>query len=85
MHGVVTWCMRCARCSCMVYEVYEVCTKLQCTWCMRCQHGVLDVPYSGKLLRVQTFAKTPLEAPEDIFTVLIVATKPCILQYQLDC
>ena len=30
---------------------------------------------------VQTFAKTPLESPEDIFTVLIFATKPCIVQY----
>ena len=35
----------------------------------------VNIPYSGKLLRVQTLAKTPLEAPEDIFTVLIFATK----------
>ena len=34
----------------------------------------VPVPYSGKFLRVQTFAKRPLEAPEEIFTVLIFAT-----------
>ena len=31
------------------------------------------------------FAKMPPEAPEEIFTVLIFATKPCIVQYQLGC
>ena len=43
------------------------------------------VPYSGKFLRVQTFAKMPPEAPEEIFAVLIFATKPCIVRYQLGC
>ena len=33
------------------------------------------VPYSVKLLRVLTFARTPLEAPEDIFMVFIFATE----------
>ena len=36
------------------------------------------LPYSGKLLQVQTFATMPPEAPEEIFTVLIFATKACI-------
>ena len=43
------------------------------------------VPYSGKFLRVQTFANSPSEAPEEIFTVLIFAIKPCLAQYQLGC
>ena len=45
--------------------------------------NVRDVLYSGKFLRVQTFAKMPAEAPEDFFAVLIFATKPWIVRYQL--
>ena len=37
------------------------------------------VPYSGKLLWVHTFANMPSEAPEEVFTVLIFATKPCLI------
>ena len=52
-----------------------------------CEYKGLSIliPYSGKFLRVQTFAKMPPEAPEEIFAVLIFATKPCIVQYQLGC
>ena len=32
------------------------------------------VPYSGKFSQVQTFAKMPPEAPEEIFAVLTFAT-----------
>ena len=41
------------------------------------------VLYSGKYLRMQTFANLPSEAPEEIFTVLIFATKPCLAPYQV--
>ena len=51
---------------------------------MRTGYGQ-NIPYSGKFLRVQTFAKTPPETPEEIFAVLIFVTKPCIVWYQLVC
>ena len=35
------------------------------------------IPYSGKLLRVQNFMKSPLRAPEEIFAVLIFAVPTC--------
>ena len=41
--------------------------------------------HSGKFLRVQTFAKMSPEAPEEISAVLICATKPSIVHYQLGC
>ena len=44
---------------------------------------VPHIPYSGKFLQAQTFAKMPPGALEEIFTVLIFATKPYIVQYQL--
>ena len=43
------------------------------------------IPYSRKFLRVQTFAKMPPETPEEIFAVLTLVTKPCIVRYQLGC
>ena len=46
-------------------------------------HSCFKIPYSGKFLQVQTFAKMSPEAPEEIFAVLIFATKPCIERYQL--
>ena len=65
------------RCCVFHYVHVHACPDV----CMECTL----IPYSGKLLRVQTFAKSPLEAPQDIFTVLIFATKPCIVHYQLGC
>ena len=43
------------------------------------------IPYSGKLLRVQTFANMLSEAPEEFFTVLIFVTKQCLAQYHMGC
>ena len=43
------------------------------------------IPYCGKFLRLQTFVKMPPKAPEETFAVLIFATKPCIVRYQLGC
>ena len=37
---------------------------------------VYDIPYSEKFLRVQTFVKMPLEAPEEMFAVFIFAQSP---------
>ena len=51
--------------------------------CFVCVCDSLYIPYSGKFLQVQTFAKMPPETPEEIFAVLIFATKPCIVRYQL--
>ena len=46
---------------------------------------VIEIPYSGKFLWVQTFVKMPPEAPDEIFAGFIFVTKPCIVQYQLGC
>ena len=46
-------------------------------------HPVL--PYSGKLLQVQTFANLLSEAPEEIFTVSYFCDKPWLAQYQAGC
>ena len=34
---------------------------------------MLEIPHSGKFLRVQNFVESPLRAPEEIFVVLIFA------------
>ena len=54
-------------------------------WAVHIVCVILHVPYSGKFLQLQTFAKMSPESPEEIFAVLIFATKPCIVRYQLGC